>query len=327
MFRCWCNKTSVRKGLRVSGLPLVDTLDCVDCPTRDYSKLVCTAEPSHWGQEKLLVSEIKFLTPFYGQSYYVVYAGAAPGTHIPILARMFSTMLFVLVDPAQSMIRSNEYPNVEVMNAYMTDELARVLADICGDSILFVSDVRIGSVGGGAVEADEDQQRRIHRDMLSQQGWLRIMNPVRSMLKFRLPWSLGAVTEYVGGEICFPVYGKRLTHETRLVVPRGASQKRYDNVLYERQLAYYNQVMRPAAYYTFGRLGCYDCSSFRLIIRDFLKASGRDCSDGELLSLECLKIELELRLLAERWSRRRPRPAAAHGLLGLAVPQFTKQHA
>jgi len=145
--------------------------------------------------------------------------------------------------------------------------------------------------------------------MLSQQGWLRTMNPVSSMLKFRLPWNLGPhSTGYLGGTVYFPVYGKKSTHECRLVVPRGAPVVYYNNRRYEGQLAYYNQVLRPATYEVFGELGCYDCTSFRLIMREFLRVSGRaetDYNNGRMISEECQRIDGLLQEFAQDWDRMR----------------------
>eukprot|EP01113_Clastostelium_recurvatum_P023758 TRINITY_DN2832_c0_g1_i4.p1 TRINITY_DN2832_c0_g1~~TRINITY_DN2832_c0_g1_i4.p1 ORF type:complete len:249 (+),score=62.08 TRINITY_DN2832_c0_g1_i4:51-797(+) len=67
----------------------------------------------HWGQRKLLLSEIEFLSRFASasaagpssssssssSSMVVVYAGAAPGTHIPFLQRLFPRLRWILVDP------------------------------------------------------------------------------------------------------------------------------------------------------------------------------------------------------------------------------------
>ena len=74
-------------------------------------------------------------------------------------------------------------------------------------------------------------------------------------------------------------------------------------------------------------------------MRDYLIATGipeDDCNDGQVLSRECMKIDAELRLLAERWSRVKARRAAATRRCDckLAGPGstrdpaiFTKQHA
>jgi cap2 methyltransferase len=124
---------------------------------------------------KLLISEIEFLTPFFGESFIVVYAGAAPGIHMPILAAMFPTMHFILVDPAPSMIATGEYPSITVRQQKMTETLARSFRRNYGDNLLFISDVRIGS--DDVNEAEEAMQERIHRDMEAQRAWMNIMRP------------------------------------------------------------------------------------------------------------------------------------------------------
>jgi hypothetical protein len=254
---------------------------------RRYSKKPPPA-CAHLGQLKLLVSEIEFLTPFYGRSLRVVYAGAAPGLHMPILARMFPTMHFVLVDPQRSMISNGEYLNIEVIQDYMTDALASEYA-----GSLFISDVRVGPESSD--ESDVDQQLRIKRDMDAQQRWVEIMRPLSSILKFRLPWSISAKTDYLGGKIYFPVYGKELTHETRLIVPRDALPRVYDNQRYEGQMAYFNRVLRPAVF-DGGR--CYDCTAFRSIVSDYLAVA--ECSDGDVDN-RCWRIERELERFKRQW--------------------------
>merc|ERR1739848_499715 len=53
----------------------------------------------HWGQRKLMLAEVEFLTRFHGDASTVVYAGAAPGLHVPLMAELFPRLRFVLVDP------------------------------------------------------------------------------------------------------------------------------------------------------------------------------------------------------------------------------------
>jgi hypothetical protein len=280
---------------------------------------------------KLLLSEIEFLTPYYyhhhhhsGHTVVVLYAGAAPGVHIPILARMFPAMRFVLVDPARSMISNGEYANIEVVQEYMSDELAEKFSAQQQKQeqqqkkpplLLFISDVRVGAAAvdtdsSSSSETDEAQQLRIQRDMDAQRRWVEILRPLSSMLKFRLPWSISAKTNYLSGRIHFPVYGKQLTHETRLIVPRDAPAMDYDNVLYERQMAYFNQVLRPAIQPLFllgGR--CYDCTAFRWIMCGYLRFAGLCCEEGEgdnlqLLSTvdaRCHQMESELEQLKKQW--------------------------
>ena len=188
----------------------------------EYTRTPCNVR--HAGQLKLLCSEIMFLTRFRGVPHTVIYAGAAPGLHIPRLARMFPEMHFVLVDPQPSAVRD---PSIEVIRGIMTDSLATEFAERFGSNTLFVSDVRTGPAS--PQETSSDHQSRIQRDMVAQMGWHLALNPVASILKFRLPWDLEPHTHYLDGEICLPVFGRHLTHEARLIVTRGATQVDYDN--------------------------------------------------------------------------------------------------
>ena len=82
----------------------------------------------HWGQRKLLLSEIEFLTRYSQDGMTVVYAGAAPGTHISYLSELFPSLRFVLVDPADF----HCYPTdrIVVLEEFFTDEVSRwVLGD------------------------------------------------------------------------------------------------------------------------------------------------------------------------------------------------------
>src|SRR4051812_18048330 len=56
-------------------------------------------QPLHWGQRKLLLSEIEFLTLYGDRSNTVVYVGAADGKHILYLSKLFENHKFILYDP------------------------------------------------------------------------------------------------------------------------------------------------------------------------------------------------------------------------------------
>ena len=43
----------------------------------------------HWGQRKLLISEIEFLTKYSRKNDTILYIGAAPGIHINILIHLY----------------------------------------------------------------------------------------------------------------------------------------------------------------------------------------------------------------------------------------------
>ena len=332
MLRCPCHT----KRFDPDGPSFIRTISKYSGPTRPYKRTVPWI-PVHWGQLKLLISEIEFLTPYFGLDFHVVYAGAAPGVHMPILAKLFESMHFILVDPAPSMIRDSQYKNIEVIKGFMTDDLALHFSNQYKDKILFISDVRVGS--NDSRESDQAQQVRIQKDMEAQEGWMKIMCPLSSILKFRLPWSVGnGKTLYPDGRIFLPVYGKELTHEARLVVDRWAPNIQYRNKLYEGQMAYFNQVLRPALYpsknhilkpniITYnkdssrtekkgqvvqGEKKCYDCTAFQMIVREYLLKSGNYMEkelDYTAINTECENIEQKLGEYVNEWETIRPKPA------------------
>jgi hypothetical protein len=232
-----------------------------DAPEAEYSRDTKT-NVLHFGQLKLLCSEIQFLQHAGDwKGCTLIYAGASPGTHLPVLMSMFRGLRFVLIDPHRSAVGRGSR-RVRILRACMTDELARRLARQYGERVLFVSDVR---VAGPRHETEDEHQARIERDMDAQMRWHGILNPRASLLKFRLPWNRPH-TEYLAGTLFLPVFGKRLTHEARLFVPRGAGTIQYDNEKYQRQMAYFNQVTRHARHP--GGM-CFDCYSlFRLLGED-----------------------------------------------------------
>lgn len=200
----------------------------------------------HWGQRKLLMSEIEFLTLYGDRASKVVYAGmdrraretwpfvlayffpllfasslllaatgAAPGDHINFLsATLFPELEWLLVDPAPFACKATD--RIKLRQDYFTDELAASLRD---EATLFICDVR--SMDSGLQE--EEKEGRVFVDMQWQQQWVKLMRPKAAMLKFRLPYpskNSGETdsTTYMDGDIFLPVWGGRTTTETRLVV-------------------------------------------------------------------------------------------------------------
>jgi hypothetical protein len=239
----------------------------------------------HWGQRKLLMSEIEFLTLLRKtglRQSLVVYAGAAPGSHIPYLCRLFPEVHFLLVDPANFNVRESE--RVTIIQDLFTDELAeRIARDNRNRPIYFVSDIRTADPDSNT---HDEVERRVRWDQASQMQWHDLLKSRRSMLKFRLPWDLSTPTvpdleyedetEYLDGDIYLPVWGPQKTTECRLItreaLPRART--RYDNKKYESQLMYFNNVTRHSLYghdvTGQGIDHCYDCMAEIHILREYL---------------------------------------------------------
>ena len=223
----------------------------------------------HWGQRKLLVSEIEFLTKFAEEGITCIYAGAAPGTHIPFLSDLFPEIHFVLFDPSTFAI--NPTAQMTTREEYMTNEIANEFINF---KTLLISDVR--SVDYRIFDPLQ-MEEGVARDMVQQMEWYHIMKPVAALLKFRLPWTEGETT-YLKGDIHFPVWGPQTTTESRLVVtsPENIS---YNNKEYEEKMFYFNTVTRSSAYrhdihiHAEGIDHCYDCTSEIKVIKDYLFSS------------------------------------------------------
>lgn len=107
----------------------------------------------HYGQRKLLLSEVEFLTRVAHELHaannrnpvVLVYAGAAPGHHTPMLTWMFPFVSeFVLVDPAKFELDEKKMRcKYRIKRECFTDEMAEELRDEFKNcEVLLVSDIR-----------------------------------------------------------------------------------------------------------------------------------------------------------------------------------------
>jgi len=143
----------------------------------------------HWGQKKLLLSEIQFFTRISKtlnitnfKDYAVVYIGSAGGHHLPILYNMFPELIWLLYDPAPFSKDVYKHPlkdsAVYVYNMFFTDEtIKHVKANSQNRKILFISDIRV-----------EAKEITIIKDMGDQAYWGMELNSEFMLLKFRLPY-------------------------------------------------------------------------------------------------------------------------------------------
>jgi hypothetical protein len=239
----------------------------------------------HWGQRKLLLVEIEFLTKFAQDGDLVVYAGAAPGNHILFLATLFPTLGFALYDPNDFAIKPQG--KIQIFQQYFTDKIAALFA--MRKDVLFISDVRTASPSSMDAEKIE---LRVEIDNAMQKSWYEIMRPKKAMFKFRLPWLVpyeanleynssdpnskelivcphnsktkkkiykwvttgGQKFEYLAGDVYIQPWAPQTSTETRLVLgPLGDDEKEppmvtYDNTEYEERMFYYNNHMRPSLF-------------------------------------------------------------------------------
>lgn len=238
-------------------------------PRRGASRTI-----QHWGQRKLLLSEIEFLTHFGSSEFAVLYAGAAPGTHIGYLAHtLFPQYSFVLVDPNRFDVSEADFENVHIINDFFTSEMAEKFAHL---RTLFISDIRTANPH---TMTPSEVEVRVKMDNVWQERWHAILRPRASMLKFRLPYNVSkdpsASEDYLDGHAWLPVWGRVQTTETRLVSGTNTARRIWNLQAYEDQCYWFNRVLRPSAFAHSvdasdeGLDHCYDCAAEVEILRQY----------------------------------------------------------
>jgi hypothetical protein len=151
----------------------------------------------HYGQRKLLISEIMFLALVARPDvkYHVVYAGSAPNIKFPTLYELFPNCKFILVDPNPfhkwenidsihldtnqdlSNIIDSSNKRVFLINDLMTIDVSEKLKPLT--NILYISDIRTNLINTAPLDLDtlfNNIQNKIYID---------ILKPLKYMLKFR----------------------------------------------------------------------------------------------------------------------------------------------
>jgi hypothetical protein len=201
----------------------------------EQAKKLCKISLPHLGQLKLFFTELFFLTKCAEPGDKVVYAGAAQGYHIPLLADMFPDITFDLWDPA----RFDFHPRktIKAFNKFFTNETAKQYSKD-GNKILFIVDIRTIENINEIKENTKEFDILIDKDMEMQKKWCQIMKPRYIFYKFRLPYEYEKYN-YITGEIMLQPYSPFST-ESRLLTNDYFTEIEYDCKLYDEKLAYHN---------------------------------------------------------------------------------------
>jgi len=248
---------------------------------------------AHRGQTKLCAIELEAITMAlkrHPDLKYVLYAGAAPGEHIPFLAELFPALEFHLIDPAEFRVhhRFAEFPTTEeriiCVRSLFTKEIAKAWAPRAAQTIFF-SDIRSGD------HNQDEFEREVWMNMQMQLEWWQIINPAASLFKFRLPYTDGATEskcEYPDGKLLLQPCGPNTSTEGRLFVWAGAEMRKYDSISYENYYFWLNTVIREWASFdhglpltlVHGLCHCFDCSRVVQIFQDFVQSSDSPILDN-----------------------------------------------
>ncbi len=287
--------------------------DTAVLPRRKYERRPDIARTAiHWGQRKLLLTEIEFLTLATSMKketpIYVIYAGAAPGTHIPYLSTLFPQIHFELYDPREFNLKLNFSKMINTHVQYFTDETANEWASETHPqkTIFFISDIRTGDT---ETMTSDDVEARVKIDHAWQKNWYNIIKPCMSMFKFRLPWD-DNTTEYLDGQIYIQPYPPTASTETRLIVGAAAGQRIYNNREYEEQLFYFNNYVRETEFsnvlqtiepqYKNGLTNKYDCAAEVHILEQYLTTMAQPTNQERPRRIAEMSHKIDLQLSTTR---------------------------
>jgi cap2 methyltransferase len=173
------NEFQQRRYYSAKGLPLERRVLASAATAQYYRRGNEERTLVHWGQRKLLLAEIEFLTQHGHLADTVVYAGAAPGTHLAMLALLFPKHKLHLYDPAPfnpHLVNASALPNSKVYlhQEMFTDEVAAGWAPEVNESkrVLFVCDIRSANLD---VQTHDEFEERVVIDMEAQKRWCELM--------------------------------------------------------------------------------------------------------------------------------------------------------
>ena len=218
-------------------------------PTLPYRQLKSGAlrarkDPLHWGQLKLLLGEVCFVSWFCdpGEDATVVYAGAAPGNHLVILAEMFPRVSFHLYDPREFFSELHKSPDRFVIHNREFSDADALEWSAFSEAFFLWSDVRTGAVEDRS-SIDDNFEAHVEQNMKDQMRWVVLGNPRQAMLKFRLPYRPGS-TEYLSGAHLLQPHAAATSTETRLITNARAPLRCFSHTEYEGAMFRFNAVCR-----------------------------------------------------------------------------------
>ena len=262
----------------------------------DYDNTYQPLTNVHIGQRKLLISEIQLLNEYYknyaqntNKQPLVVYIGSAPGSHLIYLHKLFPKMKFRLYDGAEfdkKLKNIKQFEIYEGEDGYITIEKIHKLKeteDFNIYDILFISDIRLSA------DNIDDFEENVLNDLKLQQEFIKVFNPLLSLLKFKVPYNLkkGDKFKYNKGTLLYGIWPPSKSTETRLLIKHNENniEDEYDAYNYESTLFYHNKFKRPFTYnqaftdfpYHISQTNmycpCYDCYAELSVLKEFYSIS------------------------------------------------------
>lgn len=244
-----------------------------DSPQLDWDTIARTNMLNcHWPQRKLLFAYLELLTELQrtvNMSLHrvsVIYSGASPGHHIPLIIKFFRCAQWILVQsPGTSASKWDTYltNNAKKLNTVIVESLEHAKTLIQPDTeVLLICDTHFGT--------------DVHNALNMQREIVNIINPKYMFLRFKLPYDVHHV-KYFNGRVYPCIWSAPFSTESTLFVHSGSrEEKQWDTKKYNDQMHYYNQVLRqtrfenPLKMFIPGYDDSYECKVEFEIIKNML---------------------------------------------------------
>lgn len=216
-----------------------------------------------FGQLKCLMEVLQFLNLYYNPSEHkkakLLYIGAALGTNIAVLAKLYPILKFHLFDSSKFNMNVLNLPNIKIYNKLFDEKDEKEWTAIAVKRPVFlVSDIRNMSYDPTVInkefnaEASLANENLVWQDMLLQQHWVETIKPEQACLKCRIPYhfTYAKQTEYpyFEGTVYRQVWQRVISTETRLVPNKPINgvytMINYDARTYEDLCFHHNMYTR-----------------------------------------------------------------------------------
>ena len=219
------------------------------------SKKGSSSRAIKWGQLKLLRSELQFINIYVNFSEHpnpkIVYVGAASGVHINCLSELYPQIEWFLYDkPKEPFSFSDVLFNnqkIHIYEKYFDDEDVEYWKN--QEHVYFISDIRTLTYEiSDNQEIQEANERIVIEDMRLQERWVKEINPIKALLKFRLPYDYAYQQEkefeYLDGLLFLQCWTSPTSSEVRLVPHDNIQTRRWNITIHERQMFHHNLKIR-----------------------------------------------------------------------------------
>jgi hypothetical protein len=254
----------------------------------------------HWGQLKMFLNELDFLTRIVAQTgltkFTLLYVGNLYGAYFTHVLDMFPEMTVLLYTENDVEKEIANHPRVKHYKEKFSVDMCYYLTteNIDTRELFLYSNIRSGT-----------SSKSYKQDMDEQVAWLKILTPRMSSIKFKLEYPGSGVDEdvisfYPDGQLLFCPFTSPTSTETRLIINNDFNEKKYSCRAYEEKMFYHNSVARKQSYLIMGfsdlelksngLCNCYDCKLFAEIVISYLMIVKKIASPNAELVFGIIKL-------------------------------------